>query len=119
MVSRLSLTVLVDNTTLTDHNFCGEAGLSFFIETAEKKILFDTGLLGLFLMNAEKTGISLRDLDFLILSHGHNDHTGGLPMLARYLTEAEAAGQDSGRHNLLPTPAASGPKKKMVGKMAH
>lgn len=85
MTSRLSLKVLVDNTALTDRDFMGEAGLSFFIETAEKKILFDTGLSGLFLTNAEKMGISLRDLDYLVLSHGHIDHTGGLPKLARYL----------------------------------
>jgi len=88
MTSRLSLTVLVDNATLTDREFTGEAGLSFFIETSEKKILFDTGLSGLFLTNAEKMGISLKDLDYLILSHGHIDHTGGLPELARYLTGA-------------------------------
>jgi Metal-dependent hydrolases of the beta-lactamase superfamily II len=88
MTSHLSLTVLVDNTALTDRDFMGEAGLSFFIETAEKKILFDTGLSGLFLTNAEKMGIGLRDLDYLILSHGHSDHTGGLPVLARYLAGA-------------------------------
>ncbi|MDD1703069.1 MAG: MBL fold metallo-hydrolase [Methanoregula sp.] len=88
MSSRLSLTVLIDNTTLTDHDFMGEAGLSFFIETAEKKILFDTGVSGLFLTNAEKMGISLRDLDYLILSHGHRDHTGGLASLTRYLAGA-------------------------------
>ena len=72
-------------------------GLSFFIETAEKKILFDTGLSGLFFTNAEKMGISLRDLDFLILSHGHIDHTGGLPELARYL-----AGATEGKQSRLP-----------------
>lgn len=88
MTSRLSLTVLVDNTTLTDRDFMGEAGLSFFIETAGKKILFDTGLSGLFYTNAEKMGIGLRDLDFLVLSHGHIDHTGGLPALARNLAGA-------------------------------
>jgi 7,8-dihydropterin-6-yl-methyl-4-(beta-D-ribofuranosyl)aminobenzene 5'-phosphate synthase len=85
MTPRLSLTVLVDNTTTPDHDFCGEAGLSFLIETAGKKILFDTGLSGLFLANAEKMGISLRDLDVLVFSHGHIDHTGGLAPLARYL----------------------------------
>lgn len=85
MTSRLSLTVLVDNTTLTDQDTGGEAGLSFLIETAGKKILFDTGLSGLFLANAEKMGISLRDLDVLVFSHGHVDHTGGLATLARYL----------------------------------
>ncbi len=43
MASRLSLTVLVDNNTLTDRYFAGEPGLSFLLETAQKKILFDTG----------------------------------------------------------------------------
>jgi len=93
MTSRLTLTVLVDNTTLTDRDFMGEAGLSFFIETAEKKILFDTGLSGLFCTNAEKMGISLRDLDFLVLSHGHIDHTGGLVALARNLAGANEGKQ--------------------------
>ena len=93
MTSRLSLTVLVDNTSVTDHDLCGEAGLSFLLETAGKKILFDTGLSGLFLANAEKMGISLRDLDFLVLSHGHIDHTGGLPTLARHLAGAAPDGR--------------------------
>jgi 7,8-dihydropterin-6-yl-methyl-4-(beta-D-ribofuranosyl)aminobenzene 5'-phosphate synthase len=97
MTSRLSLTVLVDNTPLTDRDLMGEAGLSFFIETAEKKILFDTGLSGLFLENGEKMGISLRGLDYLILSHGHIDHTGGLPALARNI-----AGATEGKEPLLP-----------------
>ena len=93
MTSRLTLTVLVDNTTLTDNDtLMGEPGLSFFIQTGGKKILFDTGLSGLFLANAEKTGTGLSDLDCLVLSHGHNDHTGGLPFLARHLA---AQGQDA------------------------
>ena len=33
MTSRLSLTVLVDNTTLTDHYLTAEPGLSFLIQT--------------------------------------------------------------------------------------
>jgi 7,8-dihydropterin-6-yl-methyl-4-(beta-D-ribofuranosyl)aminobenzene 5'-phosphate synthase len=92
MSSRLTLTILVDNTTVTDNDLCGEAGLSFLIETAGKKILFDTGLSGLFLANAEKMGIGLRDLDFLVLSHGHSDHTGGLATLARHLAGAAPGG---------------------------
>jgi 7,8-dihydropterin-6-yl-methyl-4-(beta-D-ribofuranosyl)aminobenzene 5'-phosphate synthase len=89
MSPRLTLTVLVDNTTLTDHDFYGEAGLSFLLETAGKKILFDTGLSGLLLTNAEKMGIDLGGLDFLVLSHGHIDHTGGLCALARNFTRAD------------------------------
>ena len=88
MTPGLRLTVLVDNNTLTDRYFTGEPGLSFLIETAGKKILFDTGYSGVFLANAGKMGIDLRDLDHVVLSHGHLDHTGGLVMLVRLLTEA-------------------------------
>ena len=89
VTSRLSLTVLVDNNTLTDRYFMGEPGLSFLLETAGKKILFDTGYSDLFLANAEKMGIDLRELDFIVLSHGHLDHSGGLITLVRLLTEAK------------------------------
>jgi len=88
MTARLRLTVLVDNTTITDRYFCGEPGLSFLLETGGKKILFDTGYSGLFLENSKKMGIGMNDLDTVILSHGHLDHTGGLVALARYLMEA-------------------------------
>jgi len=93
MTSRLSLTVLVDNITFTDHDYCGEAGLSFLLETSGKKILFDTGLSGLFLANAKKMKIDLEDLDFIVLSHGHIDHTGGLSTLARHLAHAAPEGR--------------------------
>jgi 7,8-dihydropterin-6-yl-methyl-4-(beta-D-ribofuranosyl)aminobenzene 5'-phosphate synthase len=86
MKPQLSLTVLVDNTTLTDHYFMGEPGLSFILETKEKKILFDTGYSDAFLANAGKMGISLHNLDYVVLSHGHRDHTGGLVPLASHLT---------------------------------
>jgi 7,8-dihydropterin-6-yl-methyl-4-(beta-D-ribofuranosyl)aminobenzene 5'-phosphate synthase len=93
MTSRLTLTVLVDNATIGDHDYGGEAGLSFLLVTAGKKILFDTGLSGLFLSNAEMMGIDLLDLDYLVLSHGHIDHTGGLPRLIRYLAGAAPGGR--------------------------
>jgi 7,8-dihydropterin-6-yl-methyl-4-(beta-D-ribofuranosyl)aminobenzene 5'-phosphate synthase len=46
--------------------------------------LLDTGASGLFLENANRLGISLTDLDYLVLSHGHWDHTWGLPSLIQY-----------------------------------
>lgn len=110
MASRLSLTVLVDNNTLTDRYFTGEPGLSFHIETAGKKILFDTGYSGLFLTNAEKMGISLRDLDFVVLSHGHLDHTGGLVALVRHLTEAKIEGMAHQVPELVAHPCCFYPK---------
>jgi len=88
VTTQLSLTVLVDNSTLTDRYFCGEPGLSFLIETEGKKILFDTGYSDMFLQNAEKMGISLLDLDVVVLSHGHLDHSGGLFPLIRHMTRS-------------------------------
>ena len=88
MIPQISLTVLVDNTTLTDRYFSGEPGLSFLIETDGKKILFDTGYSDLFLQNAQKMGINLLDLDMVVLSHGHLDHSGGLFPLIRHMTRS-------------------------------
>jgi 7,8-dihydropterin-6-yl-methyl-4-(beta-D-ribofuranosyl)aminobenzene 5'-phosphate synthase len=85
---RLAVTVLVDNTTLIDRYFTAEPGLSFCIETSGKKILFDLGYSGIFLANAKKLGIDLLDLDYVVLSHGHIDHTGGLVPLMHHFMEA-------------------------------
>jgi 7,8-dihydropterin-6-yl-methyl-4-(beta-D-ribofuranosyl)aminobenzene 5'-phosphate synthase len=111
MTLRLSLTVLVDNAN-GDRDLCGEAGLSFLLETGGKKILFDTGLSGLFLTNAEKAGISLRDLDFLVLSHGHIDHTGGLATLARHLAGPAPDERPSCVPRLITHPRCFWPKEK-------
>jgi 7,8-dihydropterin-6-yl-methyl-4-(beta-D-ribofuranosyl)aminobenzene 5'-phosphate synthase len=112
MSTRLSLTVLVDNATLTDHDFCGEAGLSFLLDTAGKKILFDTVLSGLFLSNAEKMGIFLGDLDTIVLSHGHIDHTGGLAALARHLVHATPEGRQHRVPELIAHPRCFWQKEK-------
>ncbi|GLI55354.1 MBL fold hydrolase [Propionigenium maris DSM 9537] len=56
----------------------GEHGLSFLIKTREHKILFDAGQSRALLDNARALGEDLKDVDFIILSHSHYDHTGGL-----------------------------------------
>ena len=89
MVPQISLTVLADNNTITDRYFLGEPGLSFLIEADNRKILFDSGYSDVFIRNAEKAGEGLCDLDYIVLSHGHLDHTGGLVHLVRLLSEAK------------------------------
>ena len=55
-----------------------EHGLSFWIEVANKKILFDTGQSDRLMQNAKTLGIDLSQTDAVVISHGHYDHTGGL-----------------------------------------
>ncbi|WP_010243391.1 MBL fold metallo-hydrolase [Acetivibrio cellulolyticus] len=57
----------------------GEHGLSLWIQKDDKNILFDTGQSDLFSQNAQQLGIDLSEADMLVLSHGHYDHTGGVP----------------------------------------
>jgi len=84
----MKLTVLVDNNTLIDRYFYGEPGVSYFIEEEGKRILFDVGYSNVFIKNAQKMNINLLDIDFVVLSHGHLDHTWGLVPLIRLYTEA-------------------------------
>ena len=69
-------TVLVDN--MECDALQGEWGLSIYIEYNEKKILLDAGASGLFIENAEKMGIDLKDVDYAVLSHAHYDHSYGM-----------------------------------------
>lgn len=72
------LTVLCDNNTKIDHYVYAEPALSFLIETDEKKILFDFGYSDVYARNAEILNVDLNDVNMCVLSHGHNDHTGGM-----------------------------------------
>lgn len=73
----MKITCLVENTLSREDLGC-EHGLSFYVETGGKHLLFDMGAGGLFLENAEKLGIDLSQVDMAFLSHGHGDHGGGL-----------------------------------------
>jgi 7,8-dihydropterin-6-yl-methyl-4-(beta-D-ribofuranosyl)aminobenzene 5'-phosphate synthase len=57
-------------------------GYSVFIEYGGSRILFDTGNNSdILAQNAKAKGIDLSKLDFVVMSHRHGDHIGGLAYL--------------------------------------
>jgi 7,8-dihydropterin-6-yl-methyl-4-(beta-D-ribofuranosyl)aminobenzene 5'-phosphate synthase len=78
----LRITTLSDNTAGRD-GFMGELGLSILVESDETKVLFDTGQSLSTTHNARLLGIDLSQIDKIVLSHGHFDHTGGLKRILR------------------------------------
>jgi len=73
----MKVIVLVENTACGTE-LKGQHGLSFYIEHNGLKILFDCGADSLFLENAAKLGADIAAVDYLMISHGHYDHGGGL-----------------------------------------
>lgn len=71
------ITTLVENTKISEE-YENKHGLSFHIKTDKHSVLFDLGPKGVLLDNAKKLNIDLKEVDTVIISHGHYDHGGAL-----------------------------------------
>jgi 7,8-dihydropterin-6-yl-methyl-4-(beta-D-ribofuranosyl)aminobenzene 5'-phosphate synthase len=77
----ITLTIVYDNNPF-DARLKTAWGFACMVETGQATVLFDTGGDGPTLMgNMAALGIDPRRIDAVVLSHIHNDHTGGLDAL--------------------------------------
>ncbi len=74
----MKIVVLSDNRCVDD-SLETEHGLCIYLESGHTKCLLDTGASDLFVRNAAKLNVDLTAVDYVFISHGHADHTGGLP----------------------------------------
>ena len=80
------ITVLATN--ISNYGGFGEWSFSALLESDDEKILFDTGFNeNTVLHNANLLGKDLSQVEKVILSHFHGDHTGGLIKLRKTFKE--------------------------------
>jgi len=82
VTEHLEILPLIDWFTDND-SLDGEAGVAYLIRTDQAMILFDLGENSQnedpspLLRNMEKLGVTVDEIDFIVISHNHGDHTGG------------------------------------------
>jgi len=77
--STIEVTILVDNQAAP--GLAAEHGFAAWIDLPDRRLLFDAGQGPALATNAAMLSIDLRAADALIVSHGHYDHTGGIPRI--------------------------------------
>ncbi|MDD4713347.1 MAG: MBL fold metallo-hydrolase [Bacteroidales bacterium] len=88
MNNKYNIVVLSDNRSV-DESLESEHGLCVLLKTGKHRILLDTGASGLFIRNAQRLGIDIKEIDYVFISHGHNDHIGGLVPFLEINTKAK------------------------------
>lgn len=75
----MKVVTLIENTKIPQSkDLHKEAGLALCIYSAGQQILFDTGMSGDFLPNAQRLNVDIARVNLAVVSHHHLDHGGGL-----------------------------------------
>ncbi|MBU7005740.1 dihydropterin-6-yl-methyl-4-(beta-D-ribofuranosyl)aminobenzene 5'-phosphate synthase 7-8 [Peptococcaceae bacterium DYL19] len=82
-VKELKIMPLIDYYTSND-TLSGEPGVSYLVSAGDKKIMFDVGFNmenehpSPLLRNMNQLGVDIKEIDTIVISHNHVDHTGGI-----------------------------------------
>jgi len=84
-MEKIKLTIIVDDLNGTEPGYLKSFGFSLLIELNNQKILFDTGTKeDILLKNLTNYGVNPSEINSVILSHNHYDHTNGLSGILKY-----------------------------------
>ncbi len=98
---KVKLTSIYENNGVPERDLKGSSGNAFLLEYGSERILFDVGFKGKILLhNMDVLHISADAITKIIFSHGHLDHTWGLPKLLDRRTNIQPI-QIYGGNNLL------------------
>jgi len=86
------VTIICENSVGVPFDVIGEHGFSCFIETEQGNYLFDTGQGLSILQNSLALDKDLRSIQAIMISHGHYDHTGGLPAVLKQKGKVDVFG---------------------------
>jgi 7,8-dihydropterin-6-yl-methyl-4-(beta-D-ribofuranosyl)aminobenzene 5'-phosphate synthase len=82
-VKHLAILPLIDRHTARD-DLMGESGVSYLVRADDTTILFDVGLNqrkehpSPLLRNMQALGVTVEEVDYIVISHLHLDHVGGM-----------------------------------------
>ena len=76
---KVRITIVCDNSVFGSLDVIGEHGFACFVETDRANYLFDTGQGLSIVQNCRALKKDLGSIEAIMISHGHYDHTGGLP----------------------------------------
>jgi 7,8-dihydropterin-6-yl-methyl-4-(beta-D-ribofuranosyl)aminobenzene 5'-phosphate synthase len=88
-VDEVSILPLVERLVPEKVGLNGEPGVSYLVSAGGRRVLFDSGLSGgkpesALAHNAQVLGVSLADVDAVVISHLHADHVGGVRAMRQH-----------------------------------